>query len=63
MPFTQLHKRSYSVLRAARGEQPVFEFDLLDHEQIVGVHHYWEADYESRATVDHHIVVWVAVSL
>lgn len=63
MSFVQLVKRTFSDVRRPRGEEPVFEFDLADQEEIVGTFHYWTTDYADRATVDHHIAVWVAVRL
>jgi hypothetical protein len=59
----QLTLRSFDHERAPRGSRPVFEFDLLPHEQLVGIGLYWTTDYSSRSTIDHHVNVWVAVHL
>jgi hypothetical protein len=63
MSLVQIVKRSASVERLERGEKPVYEFDLKENEQIVGVFYEWETDRASRSTVDHHISVYVAVRL
>lgn len=63
MTFVQLVRRAFDDLKRPHGAQPVFEFDLLPNERIVGVFHYWTTDEARRKTVDHHIIVWVAVEL
>lgn len=63
MSLVQLTQRTYHDEKTGRGETPFFEFDLLEHEKIVGVFHYWTTDYEDRKTVDHHLCVWVEVRL
>ncbi len=62
-PLVQMHRRRYEVKRVRRGDQPVFGFDLLPHEQLVGVDHHYEVDSRHRETVDHVVWVWVAVHL
>lgn len=49
--------------RLPRGQRPVFELELAEHQQIVGVQNYWQTDLESRETVDHHANFWVATRL
>lgn len=63
MSLVQLVQRQAEHLRRPRGEKPVFEFDLLEHERIVGIFHSWQADYRNRETVDHYCIVWVEVRL
>jgi hypothetical protein len=63
MNLHQLQTRTLSVEQLPRGENPVFETQLDSHQRIVGIAHYWEADYRSRKTVDHHAVVWVVTDL
>jgi hypothetical protein len=61
--FAQLVLREFELRRQPRGAAPVFDMQLLAHERIVGVEHYWTADERDRSTVDHHIKVWVEVQL
>jgi hypothetical protein len=57
--LVQLALRRAECLRQPRGSQPFFEFHLMHSERIVAVEHYWKSDFRTRATVDHHIMVWV----
>lgn len=50
-------------MRVERGRDPVFQFDLGDHQEIVGVAHYWQDDRVDRITVDHVMTVWVVSRL
>lgn len=61
--LVQLVLRKAECTRVRRGAEPVFEFELLAHERIVGVQYYFTRDYRGRTTVDHHVHVWVAVDL
>lgn len=63
MSFVQLVQRTYSCEKLPRGVDPVFEFELAEHEELVGIVHSWRRDYSERKTVDHIVVCWVAVRL
>lgn len=62
--FIQMTVRKFEDNRRLYGSEPVFQFNLQDHEQIVGVKHYGSTKYDNneRKTVDHWIEVWVAVN-
>lgn len=58
--ITTVHSRVDGIERGAR---PVFELQLEDHQQLVGVQNHWTVDRDSRKTVDHHANFWVATRL
>jgi hypothetical protein len=61
--LVQVRHQHATVERVPRGEKPVYEFHLDDHEQIVGTFHEWTHDVARRETVDHHLIVYVASDL
>jgi hypothetical protein len=61
--LVQLVKRRYRLDRAPRGQEPVFDLQLGEHEQVVGVAFEHTADHPDRQTVDHVVWVWIAVRL
>jgi hypothetical protein len=58
--LVQISRKRLEDNRVPRGQEPVFEMDLEDHERIVAIDGHVTLDYESRQTVDHSVRVWVA---
>lgn len=54
MPHVQITKRQIKANRVPRDQQPVYEIELADNEQIVDV------DHDDRKTIDHTLTVYVA---
>lgn len=61
--YGQLTQQTFSALRQPRGAKPVFDIQLDEGREIIGVFHAWITDHLDRQTVDHHVTLWVFVKL